>query len=92
VEGQRYGSEKLETKQVPERHQWAVVVTGIVSAKERPDRGGENLLQVMKVLKVRVVHNLSGIVVNEEVMESVKVRKDSKGYQKRQQQDVGPEY
>jgi hypothetical protein len=48
---------------------------GIVSAKERPNRGGENLLQVMKILKVGVIHNLSGIVVNEEVMESVEVRK-----------------
>jgi hypothetical protein len=92
VKGQRYGSEKLETEQVPERHQRAVVVAGIVSAKERPDRGCENLLQVMKILKVGVIHNLSGIVVNEEVMESVEVRKDGKGRQKGQQQDVGPKY
>jgi hypothetical protein len=65
---------------------------GVVSAKERPHRGGENLLQVVKILKVGVIHNLSNIVVNEEVMESVKVRKGGKGRQKRQRQDVGPEY
>jgi hypothetical protein len=65
---------------------------GVVSAEERPDRGGENLLQVMKILEVRVIHNLIGVVVNEEVMKSIEVRKGSKGHQKSQQQDVGPEY
>jgi hypothetical protein len=46
----------------------------------------------MKTLKVGVIHNLSGVVVNEEVMESVEVRKDGEGHQESQQQDVGPEY
>jgi hypothetical protein len=92
VKGQRYGPEKLETEQVPERHQRAVVVAGIVSAKEGPDRGGENFLQVMEILKVGVIHNLSGIVVNEEVMESVKIRKGGKARQQGEQQDVSPRY
>jgi hypothetical protein len=91
VKGQRYRSEKPEAKQVPEGHQRAVVVSGIVSTQERPDRGGKDLFQVMKILKVRVIHNLRGVVVNEEVMESVEVRQDGKGHQKGQQQDVGPE-
>jgi hypothetical protein len=47
---------------------------------------------VTKILKVRVVHNLSGVIVNEEVMESVEVRKNGKGHQKGQQQEVGPGY
>jgi hypothetical protein len=63
---------------------------GIVSAKERPNRGGENLLQVMKILEVRVIHYLSNVVVNEEVMESIEVRKRGQGHQKAQQQEVGP--
>jgi hypothetical protein len=65
---------------------------GVVSAKERPNGGGENLLQVMKILKVGVIHNLFEVVVNEEVPESVEVRKGGKGRQKSQQQAVGPEY
>ena len=65
---------------------------GVVSAKERPNRGGENLLQVMKILKVGVVHNLNGVVVNEKVMESIEVRQGGKDRQKSQQQAVGPEY
>jgi len=65
---------------------------GVVSAQERPNRGGENLLQVMKILKVGVIHNLIGIVVNEKVMESIEVRQGGKDRQKSQQQAVGPEY
>jgi uncharacterized alpha/beta hydrolase family protein len=65
---------------------------GVVSAKERPNRGGENLPQVMKILKVGVIHNLNVVVVNEKVTESVKVRKGGKGRQKSQQHAVGPEY
>jgi hypothetical protein len=65
---------------------------GVVSAKERPNRRGENLLQVMKILKVGVIHNLSGVVVNEKVTESIEVRESSKGRQKSQPQAVGPEY
>jgi hypothetical protein len=65
---------------------------GVVSAKERPNRRGENLLQVMKILKVGVIHNLKGVVVNEKVTESIEVRNDGKGRQKSQQQAVGPEY
>jgi hypothetical protein len=65
---------------------------GVPSAKERPNRSGENLLQVMKILKVGVIHNLSGVVVNEKVTESIKVRKDGKDRQKSQPQAVGPEY
>ena len=65
---------------------------GIVSANKGPDRGGENLLQVMKILKVGVVHNLNGVVVNEKVTESIEVRKSGKGRQKSQQQAVAPEY
>jgi hypothetical protein len=65
---------------------------GVVSAKERPNRGGENLLQVMKILKVGVIHNLFGVVVNEEVTEGIEVRKGGKGHQKSQQQAVAPEY
>jgi hypothetical protein len=44
VKGQWPGSEKLVTEQIPERHHRTVVVMGVVSAKERPNRGGENLL------------------------------------------------
>jgi hypothetical protein len=65
---------------------------GVVSAKERPNRRSENLLQVMKILKVGVIHNLKGVVVNEKVTESIEVRKNGKGRQKSQQQAVGPEY
>jgi hypothetical protein len=65
---------------------------GVVSAKERPNRRSENLLQVMKILKVGVIHNLKGVVVNEKVTESIEVRKSGKGRQKSQQQAVGPEY
>jgi hypothetical protein len=65
---------------------------GVPSAKERPNRSGENLLQVMKILKVGVIHNLNGVVVNEKVMESIEVRKGGKGRQKSQLQAVGPEY
>jgi hypothetical protein len=65
---------------------------GVVSAKERPNRGGENLLQMMKILKVGVIHNLNGVVVNEKVTESIEVRKGSNDRQKSQQQAVGPEY
>jgi hypothetical protein len=65
---------------------------GIVSAKKRPDRGSENLLQVMKILKVRVIHDLSVVVVDEEVGERVEVRKSSQGQQKGQGQEVGPQY
>jgi hypothetical protein len=65
---------------------------GVVSAQERPNRGGENLLQVMKILKVGVIHNLIGVVVNEKVMESIEVRQGGKDRQKSQQQAVGPEY
>jgi hypothetical protein len=64
---------------------------GVVSAKERPNRRSENLLQVMKILKVGVIHNLKAVVVNEKVMESIKVRKSGKSRQKSQQQAVGPE-
>jgi hypothetical protein len=64
---------------------------GVVSAQKRPDRGGENLLQMMEILKIRVIHNLNGVVVNEEVMESIKVRKGGQGQQKGQQQEVAPE-
>jgi hypothetical protein len=46
----------------------------------------------MKVLKVGVIHNLSSVVVNEEVMERVEVRKNGNGHQKDQQQDAGPRY
>jgi hypothetical protein len=65
---------------------------GIVSANKGPDRGGENLLQVMEILKVRVIHNLNGVVVNEKVMESVEVRENGKDRQKSNRQDIGPEY
>ena len=65
---------------------------GVVSAQERPNRGGENLLQVMKILKVGVIHNLIGVVVNEKVMESIEVRQGGKDRQKSQQQAAGPEY
>jgi hypothetical protein len=65
---------------------------GVVSAKERPNRRSENLLQVMKILKVGVIHNLKGVVVNEKVTESIEVRKSGKDRQKSQQQAVGPEY
>jgi hypothetical protein len=65
---------------------------GVVSAKERPNRRSENLLQVMKILKVGVIHNLKAVVVNEKVTESIKVRKSGKGRQKSQRQAVGPEY
>jgi hypothetical protein len=54
---------------------------GIVSAKERPYRGGENLLQMMEILKVGVIHNLSGVVVNEKVMQSIQVRKSGQNGQ-----------
>jgi hypothetical protein len=46
----------------------------------------------MKILKVRVIHDLLGVVVNEEVVESVEVRKGSQGQQKGQRQEAGPEY
>jgi hypothetical protein len=46
---------------------------------------------VVEILKVRVIHNLSGVVVNEEVMEGVKVRKDGQGHKNSQEQGVGPE-
>jgi hypothetical protein len=46
----------------------------------------------MKILKVGVIHNLKGVVVNEKVTESIEVRNDRKGRQKSQQQAVGPEY
>jgi hypothetical protein len=46
----------------------------------------------MKILKVGVIHNLKGVVVNEKVTESIEVRNDGKGRQKSQQQAVGPEY
>jgi hypothetical protein len=65
---------------------------GVIAAKKRPDRGGENLLQVMKILKVRVIHNLNGVVVNEKVMESIQVGKGSKAQQKSQPQNVGAAY
>jgi hypothetical protein len=65
---------------------------GVVSAKERPNRRCENFLQVMKILKVGVIHNLKAVVVNEKVTESIEVRKSGKGRQKSQQQAVGPEY
>jgi hypothetical protein len=52
---------------------------GIVSAKEGPNGSGENLLQVMKILKVGVIHNLSSVVVNEKVMESIEVRESGQG-------------
>jgi len=52
---------------------------GVVSAKERPNRGGENLLQVIKILNVGVIHHLSGVVVNEKVTESIKVRESGQG-------------
>jgi hypothetical protein len=64
---------------------------GVVSAQKRPDRGSENLLQMMEILKIRVIHNLNGVVVNEEVMESIKVRKGGQRQQKGQQQEVAPE-
>jgi hypothetical protein len=63
---------------------------GVVSAQKRPDRGSENLLQMMEILKIRVVHNLNGVVVHEEVMENIKVRKGGQGQQKDQQQGVSP--
>jgi hypothetical protein len=65
---------------------------GVVPAKERPNRGGENLLQVMKILKVGVIHNLSAVVVNEKVTEGIEVRESGKGRQKSHQQAIGPEY
>jgi hypothetical protein len=65
---------------------------GVVSAQERPNRGSEDLLQVVKILKVGVIHNLIGVVVNEKVTESIEVRKGGKGRQKCQQQAFGPEY
>jgi hypothetical protein len=45
----------------------------------------------MKILKVWVVHYLLGVVVNEEVMESVEVRKGGQGHKESQEQGVGPE-
>jgi hypothetical protein len=64
----------------------------IVSAKERPDRSSENLLQVMKIMKVGVIHYLSGVVVYEVVMENVEVRESGNGQQKSQRQDVAAEH
>jgi hypothetical protein len=46
----------------------------------------------MKILKVGVIHNLIGVVVNEKVMESIEVRQGGKDRQKSQQQAAGPEY
>jgi hypothetical protein len=65
---------------------------GVVSPKERPNRRCENLLQVMKILKVGVIHNLKAVVVNEKVAESIEVRRSGEDRQESQQQAVGPEY
>jgi len=46
----------------------------------------------MKILKVGVIHNLSGVVVNEKVTESIEVRESGEDRQNSQEQGVGPEY
>jgi hypothetical protein len=89
VKNPRDGPEKLVTEQILERHQGAIVVTRIISAQERPDGSSEDLLQVVEVLKIGVIHNLSNVVVNEEIVESVEVRKDRKGRQNEQWEGVG---
>jgi hypothetical protein len=47
---------------------------------------------VMKTLNVRIIYNLSGVVVNEPVAESIEVRKYGQGRQKNQRQDVSPQF
>jgi hypothetical protein len=46
----------------------------------------------MKIMKVGVIHYLSGVVVYEVVMENVEVRESGNGQQKSQRQDVAAEH
>src|SRR5713101_7949781 len=87
--GQR--AEELIADQVAEGHQRAIVVRDALRALERPDRGAEDLAEVMEAADVGILNKLRIVVIDKAAGQGIGVGHDGQEEKKRKKRGVRSE-
>lgn len=82
-------AKQLVADQISQRHQRTIVIGHGARARERPNVGGKNLLQVVEASDIRVRHDLGVVIIDKAVKQNVEIRQGGASYEGHDQECAG---